>query len=768
MNLSKFTNIDLIALLENATELVKIKKYRSKKFIEEFIGLGVHKSYFYGIEDARGNLTALDLKEIYFNTNEDITFFIEGAVVLEKLPVNTGTGTISYKGLGTVTVDDVIQYDGRTGGYMKGENNLSDVDSRQLSLDYLSDKAAATAGQVLGLNPNNNTVEWIDAGGGNITNNIFVDSVLGDNGTGDGTLGKPFATPEYALTQIDNAHQILVTRGAGTDTLTGISDINNALIKEGDFIEATDGIFSYGTFVVSKNNEGGDANTILLSQPTLGGGGSSNTYFYTPTKMILNGNFNITSSLFKQGVYIENNGTIYGENITLLDIGSTIQTIPYLFFKNNNTINLSGTSSRLYYESAISSSNVHDHICDLDFGNAYSEGLGEAIYINRYTYREAKYKINAHLTTLGKCAYFGTGLSIKLDGYYNGLLGGFVIKLNSPNTYLLNGIVECPSSLYALDFSYQGILQGTGISNMNVFGSMRCNWNGDTECLINGNMEGSVFSSSGDGLIVNGNITASTLIIQSRGSVSLNGSTTGDTTFINTKIFKLANHLSGSLTITNSVGYVSIGKGYNKVFTEDIILSGGSTLYYFSPLANFEEFYYSGLTVAAGCRFINNGDFRGRFKTSDSEGEIINNGYFELVDNNGQQLGLGVNGTFINKGKVKLESSGGRYTTFTYQSNIVLNGGTYIEKGELDGSLMSISPCIKKNSGKYIMQNGNMKSVTPPIQCVTDDSDGKDIYWISGTTNLDGTIVSVTQAFDGSSFAPNFVKLGSLIEDINL
>ena len=186
-------------------------------------------------------------------------------------------------------------------------------------------------------------------------------------------------------------NDILTTRGAisstfvsGVAELTGISDSDNSLIKVGDIVTRflTSSGIPYGTIVLSKGNEGGDANTIQLSNsPTTSG--TSTLFWYRPIKVVITGSQQVNASIYAQGVYIENNGIMLFDNIILLNVGSEEQKVPYRF-TNKGYIYASGSSARLYYELNTSSTNTLDHVCNLDFGNAYSEGLNEAIYISRY------------------------------------------------------------------------------------------------------------------------------------------------------------------------------------------------------------------------------------------------------------------------------------------------------------------------------------------------------------------------------------------------
>ena len=110
------SNIDVIAMMENATELFRLGKYKSKKFVEYHIGLAIHRSYFYGREDASSNVTPLKTNEVVFNSDTDVILYLEGPVVLPKIPVNNGSGGIVYEGYGLLVVDGVVVQDNRGGG----------------------------------------------------------------------------------------------------------------------------------------------------------------------------------------------------------------------------------------------------------------------------------------------------------------------------------------------------------------------------------------------------------------------------------------------------------------------------------------------------------------------------------------------------------------------------------------------------------------------------------------------------------------------------
>jgi hypothetical protein len=111
MDLSKFTNRETIRLTENSTELSKLRSYRSIPYVESFIGLGIHRSFFYGVKNGN-KVNPLPITQTTFNSTEDIELFVEGPVVLAKAPTNEGSGNITYSGYGIIEVNDSVVYNG--------------------------------------------------------------------------------------------------------------------------------------------------------------------------------------------------------------------------------------------------------------------------------------------------------------------------------------------------------------------------------------------------------------------------------------------------------------------------------------------------------------------------------------------------------------------------------------------------------------------------------------------------------------------------------
>lgn len=150
MKLSTITNLELIKLIENATELFRNDIYYSKEYVEKHIGLGIHRSGFIG-HKINDDINALSKGEIIFNETGDIKLIIEGFVNLPTIPINT-SGTVSYTGYGLLEVNGVVIYDGRanvsgtaTWGNITG--NISDQADLQLALN---DKLSLSGGTMSG------------------------------------------------------------------------------------------------------------------------------------------------------------------------------------------------------------------------------------------------------------------------------------------------------------------------------------------------------------------------------------------------------------------------------------------------------------------------------------------------------------------------------------------------------------------------------------------------------------------------------------------
>jgi len=163
------TNIDVMAMLENATELFKLGKYKSKKFVESHIGLAIHHSYFYGLEDAGGNVTPLQTNDVVFDSDDDVILYLEGPVVLPKIPVNNGAGSIVYDGYGLLVVDGVVVQDNRGGSGGGTWGSITGNVADQADLQGLLDDKVAIA-----TNPTKTVKGAIKAFDDTTTNTLWI------------------------------------------------------------------------------------------------------------------------------------------------------------------------------------------------------------------------------------------------------------------------------------------------------------------------------------------------------------------------------------------------------------------------------------------------------------------------------------------------------------------------------------------------------------------------------------------------------------------
>ena len=113
MKIEDIKNLTAIEILESCTELLKVKKYQNKDFVEKYIGLVLSRIGFYGLDKIP--LTPLPLSRTNFNSEQDVVIRIEGIIVLKNAPINEGLGNIVYKGYGLLEVNETVIYDGRGG-----------------------------------------------------------------------------------------------------------------------------------------------------------------------------------------------------------------------------------------------------------------------------------------------------------------------------------------------------------------------------------------------------------------------------------------------------------------------------------------------------------------------------------------------------------------------------------------------------------------------------------------------------------------------------
>jgi len=347
------------------------------------------------------------------------------------------------------------------------------------------------------------------------TNKVYVDGGYSSPFISTGSIQRPFLTLDGLIADwdlldagyLDPLDTIQTTTNTST-SITGITDLSNAYIKEGMWITGT-GI-PYGTFVESKGNEGGNANTLVISNAATDAT-SGNRIFYKNFDAEVRGNNVITGDIYRLGLNITNYGSITGTNVIMLDVDIEIPLFPYSF-KNNSVISLKGSASRIYHESTNASGNTYDHKCSLDFGIISSEGTAEQIYVKR-NLNYGQYSIKGKsLKTNGKLGLFFYLNKVKIDiDYQYGLLQGWQIA--GMKDFENNGILDCPAAINAYGF-YGALYRVT--HNGNINGSMGgYGFSPSSTNTFNGDLSGTQFNfpastvASGT-LIFNGNVTYTT------------------------------------------------------------------------------------------------------------------------------------------------------------------------------------------------------------------------------------------------------------------
>lgn len=115
MNIKNITSADVADVLKMIPNIFKSKVQKSKEYVAEFLGLLIHRSNFYGIVDNFDNATPLARNKVEFDSPNDVKLLIEGTVILNKVPVNVGAGSLELSGYGLLEVDGTVVYDGRGG-----------------------------------------------------------------------------------------------------------------------------------------------------------------------------------------------------------------------------------------------------------------------------------------------------------------------------------------------------------------------------------------------------------------------------------------------------------------------------------------------------------------------------------------------------------------------------------------------------------------------------------------------------------------------------
>jgi hypothetical protein len=481
-------------------------------------------------------------------------------------------------------------------------------------------------------------------------NTIYVDSINGINAlTGRGDINTPYLTPEYALGNITNTGTVTATTTNLSATLTAVSDTTN--IQVGQYITGT-GI-PYNSTVVSKT-----VNTIVLSK-TCTASATITATWWTVYKVVLVGDFTITSSICKQGFFID--AQTYKSNITFGAIILFAFNVDYVIPHYTSLWNVNGTSSSsVFAMGTIAYADVTDWF--LTFNNVYTIGTSYAIgdASNLLTLTNFNVKGNRFEAMFG---YVNKAATTYWDVKYTyGLLGGHMSGL-----ILGIGDIVCPTSVTAVTYctNYYGNITGNMTSyGSNIYGNINCT-------TINTPNTGTALQKTR----IFGNLTATTL---NNGSfIDIYGAFTGN--LVNNGTYETWVHctfhgpvVGSNITITN--GVVTHIADSNSVGT--MVING------------------------ANSRFVNKGLYAGGIITV-GLGTVENYGeIYARVTYSGV-------GKFLNYGKL---IGGGGYL-FSYPTVTIINNGTFVNNGTVDTQALAdgMSPTITKTLGTLI-NNGFIKN----------------------------------------------------------
>lgn len=588
-------------------------------------------------------------------------------------------------------------------------------------------------------------------------NKIYIDSINGVNAVGGGEINTPFLTIEYALTQISNTYTITGSiSGSGIYVITGISDADNLLLKEGDVISHSSLLGN--TTVVTKNNEGSNANTIVISQASISSASAVTFDIIRPTLVIANGIFKPVSSIFKDGVYIQADTIIFG-NLNLLNITALYKASFYL---KASKIFGTHTNSRLLYQTTLLQ-DITIPIC-IEVDEYHSISTTNAVqsgnsYINIYV------KSKRFYCRFGYVANIAGNSNLVFEGYFYGLLGGITSTVTGK--LLFNGTMETPSTINAFNLGTTN-----AVINGNTIGKVTC-----TASTINGNITGDV--SFPNNVTVNGIVTTSTtssIGFNCSISVLVNSGTTtitGDLAHQNTSINSI---YGGAIALSGTYAGLTVNNASNVNFTISnaqavlTIMNGGTYInsdnsYTVSAgICNLYGYHYGygGNGIVISATGIVNIFGQANFGTN-----TISGGFLNIY---GSYYCAGTytisGGTVMVKGVLGDSWKG----TPSNVNLISLTGGTLILDGAevIHTSLNSTVCCISKTSGNLSISGQTkfkVSNATSPIKCTANTSASKDIYIFSAISNCNGTTYGLGFAFDGSSFTPNDLVSGVKYEN---
>lgn len=477
------------------------------------------------------------------------------------------------------------------------------------------------------------------------SNVIKVDSELGvDENPTD--LNKFFKTPKYVVDNVVNNGLVTASTSIGSDTLSSISDADNSELVEGQVISHTD--LPFNTKLLKKNNEGGDANTILLSAESTGTSVGASVIWLTIYNIICTGYFEIgDDSLAKDGFNFDFKAATHSNT----DIMFNYTTLPLSVINHKLGI---GFGTHINSSVLRETVGVMNDVI-IDFGTYNSIGTNAVLGSTTTSFR-CKNLIttgiaNANFGYIARTAVTDN-MTWQADGF--GLLGGlthnsplcdvtFDAQLSTPDA------IDCLSLICAKS-STRGVIKGscdiTGGFNTDHYISAPIY--GDDLTLGSSNTQRITVSSNIKSDILNkgistfsGNIVGNFLNDSSANYAVITGNVDGKITVDSgmVKYLGISNNISTSPEIEcGSTGRVLIG---GEIHEQNIRWTGAGTV---EILPSGKYFTRTGLNVADSQCHVSNG------------------------------------GTMINRGEI-LDTSGGSGARF--HPLITTDGGNFVNLGRM-------------------------------------------------------------------------------------
>ena len=599
---------------------------------------------------------------------------------------------------------------------------------------------------------------------------LYVDSVSGVDEATRGDLSKPFLTPEYALTQINNTATITGNTNTNT-TISGISDADNATLEVGMYIVGS-GV-AYGTTIVSKGNEGGDLNTITISKATTSTVVGTTLTWYKAYTLVLNGSFVATGNWYKEAISYD-----FGSS-TIAFSGRLFErlSVSNVNFKVNGGY-LKGTSSSsvLYYSNSVSgtadiSITLHDY---------YSIGTGNQLYFfGVQSFNTINIDCPNFIANLGSIAWFDTNGNIYWKGNKYGLLGG--ISINRGYLYSW-GITQTPSSVNAFDFkstSTGATVNDKVIGSINIFNyTAGLNFTGDMSGTTLEAQSGNGYSDS----VFSGNIRYTNINVSggsgsgSTGFAVFSGTTIG--TITNNSLVNVLAFQGTYIGASSSIGIITPGRSNTIANGISGISLSGTCKLYIENSGNYDSFSgenCTGVTIGAGCEMTVTGRFFCKF-IGNLAGTLNIPSNCYLGWSYSQWYTSVLTGTVnLNGGTIELfRKIGTENSTTTPAIKVSAGGKLFVDGGKIICSQAGSKSGLiwKQSDTSTVILKGQpylkVANGLAPLQITSNTGTAQDVMNFGVVTNgaagfrLADTFSDTTY---GTAYAPNILVGGTTYED---